>query len=103
MVDRDLVIHPGEILMEEFLRPHGLTPSGFASRLDLPANRFTAIVNGERGISSETAVLLAAAFGTTEAFWLNLQSQYDLEQARASVSPERVRKARDLHNEFEAA
>ena len=87
--------------------PHGCsspwnTPSATAAWQNR-ANRVTAIVNGEKGIFSETAVLLAAAFGTTEAFRLNLQSQYDLEQARASVSPERVRKARELHDEFEAA
>lgn len=96
-------IHPGEILQEEFLRPYGLTPSGFADRLGLPANRVTAIVNGERGISPETAVLLAAAFGTTEQFWINLQTHYDLEQARPGISEERINRARALHREIEAA
>ena len=95
-------IHPGEILLEEFLRPYGLTPSGFADRLGLPANRITAIVNGERGISPETAMLLAAAFGTTEQFWINLQSHYDLEQARGEISAERIARAQALHREIEA-
>lgn len=100
---RDMTIHPGEILLEEFLRPYGLTPSGFADRLGLPANRITAIVNGERGISPETAVLLAAAFGTTEQFWINLQAHYDLEQARADISAERIARAQALHREMERA
>jgi addiction module HigA family antidote len=99
-MDAELRIHPGEILLEEFIRPHGLTPSGLAERLGLPANRITAIVNAERGISPETAVLLAAAFGTSEQFWINLQTRYDLEQARAGISAERIAMAEALCREL---
>jgi addiction module HigA family antidote len=102
-MDSELKIHPGEVLLEEFIRPYGLTPSGFAERLGLPANRITAIVNGERGISPETAVLLAVAFGNSEQFWINLQAHYDLEQAHAEISPERVAKAESFHRELQAA
>ncbi|HME22634.1 MAG TPA: HigA family addiction module antitoxin [Acetobacteraceae bacterium] len=104
-MDADLIIHPGEILLEEFIRPHGLTPSGLAERLGLPANRITHIVNGERGISAETAVLLGTAFGTSAQFWTNLQARYELDQARANgeISAERVAKAEALHRALEAA
>lgn len=97
------MIHPGEILLEEFLRPYGMTPSAFAGRLGLAPNRITQIVNGERGITPETAILFAAAFGTSEAFWMNLQNHYDLRVAQAEVQPERVAKAQALHRELEAA
>src|SRR5271157_1629762 len=88
-MDADLIIHPGEILLEEFIKPHGLTASGLADRLGLPANRITLIVNGERGISAETAVLLATAFGTSPRFWTNLKARYDLDRAMAKgeISP----------------
>jgi addiction module HigA family antidote len=97
---KDTAIHPGEILMEEFLRPHGLTPSSLAERLGLPANRITMIVNGERAVSPETALLLGTAFGTTPAFWLNLQQRHDLERARDEVSAERLARAARLHREL---
>jgi len=103
MAGRTMIIHPGEILSEEFIKPHRLTPSSLAERLGLPANRMTSIVNGERSITPETALLLAAAFGTSAEFWLNLQSHHDLELARAEVSPERVKLAESLHRELATA
>ena len=98
---RDL-IHPGEILLEEFIKPYGLTPSSLAARLGLAANRMKTIVNGERSISPETAILLAEVFGTSREFWLNLQAHYDLEQATAAIPAERMEQARTLHRELEA-
>ena len=104
-MDADLVIHPGEILLEEFIKPHGLTPSALADRLGLPANRITHVVNGERGISAETAVLLGTAFGTSPQFWTNLQARYELDRAMAEglISPERVAKAEALRRELQVA
>lgn len=74
-------VHPGEILAEE-LQEIGLSMNAFAKALHVPANRITAIVKGERGITGETALRLARYFGTSPEMWLNLQSHYDLEVAR---------------------
>ena len=99
------IVHPGEILLEDFLKPHGLTPSAFAERIGLPPNRITSIVNGRRSITPETAILLAEAFGTSVELWLNLQSHHDLLVARDKVGPNDARraKARALHRELEVA
>ena len=70
--------HPGEVLLEEFLLPMGLTQAELASHLKIPIQRVNEIVNGKRGITSETAWLFSQAFGTTPEFWLHLQTQYDL-------------------------
>ena len=74
-------IHPGEILADE-LKEIGLTKNQFAKALHVPANRITAIVNGTRGITGETALRLARYFGTSSEMWINLQARYDLEVAR---------------------
>lgn len=71
-------IHPGEVLLEEFLEPMGITPTKLARELDVPSNRITRIVYGHSSISAETAALLSAVLGTTPEFWLNLQASYDL-------------------------
>ena len=78
-------IHPGEILSEEFLAPHGLSATAFAKRLCVPANRITRIIAGNSSVTADTALLLAAAFDMTPEFWLNLQSTYDLETARQNA------------------
>ena len=80
-MDPRLLIHPGEILKEEFLVPFGLSSNRLAKAIGVPTNRITEIVNGTRGITGETAVLLGHAFGTTPEFWLNLQSRYELDVA----------------------
>ena len=74
-------IHPGEILLEEFLRPLEMSSAGLAIALGVPANRISAIVAGERAITADTALRLAAAFGTTAEFWMNLQTKHDLDVA----------------------
>lgn len=74
-------IHPGEVLKEEFMAPHTTSANALSKALKVPANRITAIVNGTRGITGDTALRLSAHFGTTAQFWMNLQSTYDLEQA----------------------
>jgi antitoxin HigA-1 len=74
--------HPGEILLEEFLVPYGLTQVAFAKHVNVPVQRINEIVRGKRGVTSETAWLFAQAFGTTPEFWANLQTAYDLAASR---------------------
>jgi antitoxin HigA-1 len=74
---------PGEILSHEFMEPLGLSGNALALALRVPANRITAIVNGERAISADTALRLARYFGTTPEFWINMQAGHDLSKARA--------------------
>jgi len=78
-------IHPGEILAEEFLKPLGLNMHQLALALRVPANRIGQIVDGERGISAETALRLGRYFGTSAEFWINLQKRYELEDARFRI------------------
>ncbi|MDP3283594.1 MAG: HigA family addiction module antitoxin [Desulfobacterales bacterium] len=77
-------IHPGEVLKEE-LAEIGMTANAFAQALHVPANRITAILNGTRSITADTALRISLFFGTTPEFWLNLQTSYDLKIARESV------------------
>lgn len=70
-------VHPG-LTLAETIREHGLTAHSLALKLRVPANRISGIVNGRRGITADTALRLAQCFGTTAAFWMNLQSSYDL-------------------------
>jgi antitoxin HigA-1 len=74
-------VHPGEILREEFLTPLGLSANKLALELRVPVTRISEIVNERRSISPETALRLAQYFNTTPEFWMNLQTQYDLETA----------------------
>lgn len=87
-------IHPGEILAEEFMKPLGLSINALARDLHVPPNRIHGIVHGARSISADTALRLAAYFGTTAELWLNLQSEYDLRQARRTLGPEIERTVR---------
>jgi len=75
-------IHPGEILMEEFLTPMGLSQYRVAKDIGVPARRINEIVHGKRGISADTSLRLARFFGMSERFWINLQTHYDLEVER---------------------
>jgi addiction module HigA family antidote len=72
-------IHPGEILMEEFLEPLGISQYRLAKDISVHPRRINEIVHGKRSITADTALRLARFFGTTERFWLNLQVRYDLE------------------------
>lgn len=81
-------IHPGEILQEEFMVPYGLSANKLAGALGVPANRITALVNGTRAVTADTALRLSAAFGTTPEFWLNLQTHYELELASREKRPD---------------
>ena len=78
-------IPPGEILMEEFMRPLGLGINSLARALSVPANRISGIVNGTRAISADTALRLGKYFGTSPEIWLDLQSDYDLRIARQTT------------------
>jgi antitoxin HigA-1 len=76
------LITPGEYLAEEFLEPLGLSINALALALRVPATRMLAIVKGERGITADTALRLARYFGTTPEFWMNLQTNYELDRAK---------------------
>lgn len=85
--------HPGEILQERFLDPLGLTQVALSEHLGIPVQRINEIVRGKRGVTSETAWLLAQAFDTTPEFWINLQTNYDLALNRPSKAISPLRKA----------
>ena len=72
-------IHPGEILMEEFLKPLGITQYKLAKDINVPARRINEIVHGKRSITADAALRLSRYFNLSERFWLNLQARYDLE------------------------
>lgn len=82
------LIHPGEILLEDWLKPLGVTQYALAKAIGVPARRINEIVHGKRGITADTALRLAAFFGTDEQSWLNLQSHYDAEQVRQTITPQ---------------
>lgn len=84
-------VPPGEILGKEFLKPLGMTANALTKALGVPANRISAIVKGERGITGDTAVRLGTFFDTTSEFWMNLQTNYELRLAEKAL-PKRVRK-----------
>ena len=72
-------IHPGEILLEEFLKPMGISQYRLSKDISVPPRRINEIVHGKRSITADTALRLARYFGTSDRFWMNLQSRYDLE------------------------
>ncbi len=72
-------VHPGEVLLEEFLKPMGISQNRLALNIGVPPRRINEIVLGKRGITADTALRLATFFGTSAEFWLGLQSQYDLD------------------------
>jgi addiction module HigA family antidote len=80
-------ISPGEILLEDFLRPNGLTQEKLSRAIDVPKSRVSGLVRGSRAITADTALRLSAFFGTTAEFWMNLQAEFDLRQARATSWP----------------
>jgi addiction module HigA family antidote len=77
---------PGEVLLEEFMRPAGLSARMLAAELGVPGNRISTILNGSRRVTAETALLLAERFGTSAELWMNLQSAHDLAEARAKIA-----------------
>lgn len=89
-------IHPGEHLAEE-LRELGISAAELARQIDVPVNRVTGIINGQRSVTADTALRLGHWFGTSPEFWLNLQALYELRRAREEVG-ERVKKLPKLKN-----
>lgn len=83
--------HPGEILLEEFLKPLGITQVAFAGHIGVPLQRINEIIRGKRGVTPETAWLLSQALGTTPEFWLNLQRNHDLAKKRPEKEVAKLR------------
>lgn len=81
-------IHPGEVLMEDFIEGFGITQNKLAVAIGVPPRRINEIVHGKRGITADTAVRLARYFGTSAEFWMNLQSHYELRIQRAQLADE---------------
>jgi addiction module HigA family antidote len=84
-------IHPGEILLAEFLEPMGLSQYRLAKDISVPPRRINEIVHGKRGITADTALRLARYFGTSEHFWMNLQTRYDLDVEKRRLKGRLVR------------
>ncbi len=89
-------VHPGEVLHEDFLKPLGLTQYRLAKNLSVPPRRINEIVHGKRAITADTALRLARFFGTSERFWLNLQTGFDLEVERDRLRHRLSREVRVL-------
>lgn len=81
-------IHPGEILLEEFLKPMGISINRLARDIVVPPGRISEIVNGKRGITADTALRLAQFFGVSAELWLGLQAEYDLRVAQQIIGAE---------------
>ena len=81
-------IHPGEILLEEFLNPMDISQNQLARAMDVPPRRINEIVHGKRAVTADTAIRLALALGTSEQFWMGLQADFDLAEARKSAEKE---------------
>lgn len=81
-IERLKNIHPGEVLLEEFLKPMGMTPYQLFKETGIPQTRLSQIIRGKRSVTADTALKLAAYFKNSPKFWLGLQNDYDLEEAR---------------------
>jgi antitoxin HigA-1 len=77
--------HPGEVLLEEFLKPSGMSQVELAQKLSVPIQRLNTLINGKRGVTAETALLLARQFKTSPEFWMNLQASFDLYYAQKNL------------------
>ncbi|HIY66363.1 MAG TPA: HigA family addiction module antidote protein [Candidatus Agrococcus pullicola] len=96
-IEKIVPIHPGEVLMEDFIEGFGITQNKLAVSIGVPPRRINEIVHGKRGITADTALRLAKYFGTSAEFWVNLQSYYELDRAEdiageqiASITPLKV-------------
>ncbi len=79
-------IHPGEILLEEFLKPMQISQNGLARAIGVPPRRINEIVLGRRSVTADTALRLAQAFGTSVQFWMGLQDEYAVREAREAIA-----------------
>jgi len=84
-------VHPGEILIEEFLAPLGISQNALARAAGVAPRRINEIVLGKRAVTADTALRLAAFLGTSEGFWLGLQADYDLEETRRAIGKDLLR------------
>jgi addiction module HigA family antidote len=82
MLPNRITTHPGDVLLEEYLKPLGMSINALAMKLRVPATRIDAIVKGNRAVTADSAMRLARFFGTSPEFWVNLQSMHDLSKAR---------------------
>ena len=89
-------VHPGEVLLEEFLRPFGISQYRLAEDVSVHPRRINQIVHGKRAVTADTALRLARHFGTSERFWLNLQASYDLEMVKDRMGDRLDREVRVL-------
>lgn len=87
-------VHPGEVLLEEFLKPMGVSQNRLARDIGVPPRRINEIVLGKRAITADTALRLARYFGTSEGFWMGLQSDCDIEEARTALGARLTREVR---------
>src|SRR5438876_12200539 len=94
--------HPGEMLVDEFLKPMGLTQRDLADGIRVPYQRINELAKGRRGVTPSTALRLAKFFGMSPDFWLNLQLRWDLYRAQAAEAPE-LRKIRQVKGKRRAA
>ncbi len=83
-------VHPGEVLLKDFLEPMEISQNALARVIDVPPRRVNEIVLGKRSITADTALRFARAFGTSEQFWMGLQADYDLEEARHEVDVKHI-------------
>jgi len=81
-------VHPGEVLRKEFLEPMKLTPYSVAAKLGVPRTRIERLAREETPVTADTALRLGKFFGTTPAFWMNIQAQFDLETAEDNIAPQ---------------
>ncbi len=99
MIERDLPpVHPGEILLEDFLKPMGITRYRLAKEIGVPQRRIDEICAGKRAITADTALRLARFFGTDAQSWMNLQAQYDLETAEIGLAERIEREVKPFKN-----
>jgi addiction module HigA family antidote len=92
MIDNNILppVHPGEILLEDFMKPLGISQNALARGLGVPPVTVHKIVHAKRAVTTETAFRLARFFGNTPGFWLNLQKDYEIDRAAAEALPERI-------------
>lgn len=86
ITDKIPPIHPGEVLMEDFIEGFGITQNKLAVSIGVPPRRINEIVHGKRGVTADTALRLAKYFGTSAEFWINLQTHYELDLAEDRVA-----------------
>ena len=89
-------VHPGEILLEEFMKPLGISQYRVSKDIGVQARRINEIVHGKRAVTADTALRLARYFGTSEGFWMNLQGHYDLEMAKDRLGDRVAKEVRVL-------